>query len=433
MIRMAVANLFSRKLRTALTILGVVIGTTSIIVMLSLGYGMTSMMERQISGWGDLTILNVYSGYDERARKPKELTDQSIRDLEELPHVQAVMPNRRFSIRLKAKHFDPAYSNVLGMTLKEMEAFGLEIEEGRMLKQGDDSSVAIMGSDVVESFWPTHRPPAGAEPKKLDPLRSKIEIHTEDINWNTGESKTEYLQDIKVVGVLKPQTDREMNQAIYMDVDSFEKLKKDYESKSNPDGEKEQQNKKKTYNNLRLKVDNIDYVKEVSDAIKDMGYDSWGMQSMIDDARQEFKVVQAIFGGIGGISLIVASIGIANTMVMSIYERTREIGVMKVIGASIQDIKKLFLTEAAFIGVLGGVVGLLLSTLLSFALNSLGGQFVSNSMGMGPDGAPPQISIIPWWLYIVALTFGALIGLLSGYFPARKAMALSAIDAIKSE
>lgn len=152
------------------------------------------------------------------------------------------------------------------------------------------------------------------------------------------------------------------------------------------------------------------------------------MTDWLDSMKQDMLVTQAIFGGIGAVSLLVAAIGISNTMVMSIQERTKEIGIMKVIGASIKDIRSLFLLEAAAIGLLGGIVGLILSYGASFLLNNLLGGLMGG-MGMGET----KISIIPAYLAIAALVFTSLIGVISGYFPARKAMKISALDAMRYE
>ena len=125
-------------------------------------------------------------------------------------------------------------------------------------------------------------------------------------------------------------------------------------------------------------------------------------------------------------ALLVAAIGIANTMMMSIYERTKEIGVMKVIGCSLGNIRQLFLLEAAFIGLIGGIAGNILSLILSAVINLL----VS---GEALLGVPGNISYIPLWLMLASAGFAVLVGMAAGYFPAVRAMKLSPLAAIRNE
>ena len=120
--------------------------------------------------------------------------------------------------------------------------------------------------------------------------------------------------------------------------------------------------------------------------------------------------------------MVVAAISITNTMVMAIYERTKEIGIMKVIGASLQDIKALFLTEAAFIGFSGGIAGIVVSYVVSLLVNFVAGR----------QGSTMQSSI-PIWLALGGVVFSTAVGILAGYLPAQRAMKLSALTAIKTE
>ncbi len=133
-------------------------------------------------------------------------------------------------------------------------------------------------------------------------------------------------------------------------------------------------------------------------------------------------------GGIGAISLFVAAIGIINTMVMSIYERTREIAVIKVLGASFSSIRWLFLAESSLIGFLGGGLGLVISYILSFLINMYGSAMIG---AVGPDAQAVQISLIPLWLNAFSLFFGAVIGLLAGLYPAVRAMRLDPVTAMR--
>ena len=138
--------------------------------------------------------------------------------------------------------------------------------------------------------------------------------------------------------------------------------------------------------------------------------------------------MQAVLGGIGAVSLLVAAIGIANTMMMSIYERTKEIGVMKVLGCSLRNIREMFLLEAAFIGLLGGIAGNILSFVMSAVIN-----VVVGSSGVLSTGTDSSISYIPWWLVLLSMAFAVLVGVLAGYFPAKRAMKLSPLAAIRNE
>ena len=140
------------------------------------------------------------------------------------------------------------------------------------------------------------------------------------------------------------------------------------------------------------------------------------------------SVIAGAMASIGINGLDIAAIGITNTMVMSIYERTREIGIMKVIGCYLKDIRTMFLTEAGLIGFFGGICGVGLSYGISFLLNKFAG---GASIGMGMGGGT-SISSIPLWLSVLAIGFAILVALIAGFFPARRAMRLSALEAMRN-
>jgi len=186
----------------------------------------------------------------------------------------------------------------------------------------------------------------------------------------------------------------------------------------------------KGYSRIIVKVKDIKNVQNIQNQIKEMGFYADSLTDILESMQKTSSSIRIVLGAIGAVSLLVASIGITNTMVMSIYERTREIGIMKVIGSSLRDIKKLFLFEAAMIGLLGGIAGLLLSYSVSYGLNTAGFAL----MGFfSPGGDGVKTSIIPFWLAASAMLFTTVIGLVSGFYPARRAMNLSALEAIRKE
>ena len=158
-----------------------------------------------------------------------------------------------------------------------------------------------------------------------------------------------------------------------------------------------------------------------------MGFQTHSNAEYLESMKKQSAMIQAVLGGIGAISLLVAAIGIANTMMMSIYERTREIGVIKVLGCDLKNIKQMFLMEAGFIGFLGGVIGNVFSIIISVVINKV-------VAGMGAEmGITGGISYIPVWLVLVSLLFATLVGMAAGYFPALRAMRLSPLAAIRNE
>ena len=181
------------------------------------------------------------------------------------------------------------------------------------------------------------------------------------------------------------------------------------------------------YNQLLVNVDDMDHVVSLQKELQDLGYDAYSQAEWVESEQKTMGYIQAVLGGIGAVSLFVAAIGITNTMMMSIYERTKEIGVMKVLGCDLRNIRSLFLMEAGFIGFIGGVIGLILSLILSVVINKVA---AGANEYMGTTGG---ISYIPVWLALLSLVFAVMVGMVAGFFPARRAMRLSPLAAIRNE
>ena len=154
----------------------------------------------------------------------------------------------------------------------------------------------------------------------------------------------------------------------------------------------------------------MDHVSELQSLINSMGYSAMSDAEWIAQEQKTMDVIQLVLGGIGAVSLLVAAIGITNTMMMSIYERTKEIGIIKVLGCDMRNIQAMFLIEAGVIGLIGGVAGLLISYALSAVINIV----ASSSQLMELSG---NISYIPIWLAFASLIFAILVGMVAGFFP----------------
>ena len=195
------------------------------------------------------------------------------------------------------------------------------------------------------------------------------------------------------------------------------------------------------YDQVLVKAADLKSVPEVESQIKALGYETSSYEDMRKSLEEQSRAIQLILGGIGAVSLLVAAIGIANTMVMSVTERTREIGIMKALGCYVRDIRAMFLMEAGSIGLLGGVLGLLFSYIISVGINlfsfgAFGGggvtwELIKQALIGGEDVV--RTSVIKPELVIFALVFSVLVGLVSGYQPANKAVKISALEAIRNE
>lgn len=460
LILMSLRNLNRRKLRTFLTVLGVVIGSISIIMMISLGFGMTDSTKKQLASAGSLTQIDIYpanryGGMDEEDGKKKKtdkvakLDDATVEKLKKIPHVEAVLATEQFETQINVKNLQ-GYASIVGVDPVEYAKFDIKLDSGRMLQEGDVNQV-VMGRDVLRWLSNPQRPRMGAsQQEERDPLTTKMFLTLNqaggyDPEGNSNEAnKPKQKYQIEAVGVFRDD-DYENNYYIVMPIDYLRKMKKDakkLQAGNRQNGYNDymfggREDKENKYNNIKVKVDSVDNVQKVQEQIEAMGLKPHSLNDILVEINNSSKTQRLILGGIGAVSLLVAAIGISNTMVMSIYERTKEIGVMKVIGASVSDIKKMFLTESAFIGLLGGLVGIVLSFAISALINYLGVKygFAANMSGGGysPDFDPTQLkmSIIPAWLALASLVFSALIGIVSGYFPAKKATKLSALEAMR--
>ena len=443
---MAVSSLIRRKTRTLLTILGVIIGTASIVVMLSLGIAMDESFKEQIASMGDLTIIEIYNygggmaigpgGSQQQMQSPK-LDDASVAKLKKIPNVKGVMPIKRAYMKFGAGRY-VGHVPIIGIDPTNMEAFDFKVSKGRLLAS-NDKDVIVYGKNVHYNFYnPKLRNNyyGGMSDQPIVDLMTSKMVMTSDMNYgetridvdNQPDKPKPKVYDIKAIGELE-ESFSEKDYNIYMNITALEKIIEE-DRRNNRENVRNSSRNSDKYESISVKVFDFTQVEEVQAKIKEMGFQTYSLTEILNSMREQSKIIQGVLGGIGAISLLVAAIGITNTMIMSIYERTREIGVMKVIGADLDDIKKMFLIEAGMIGFWGGALGIAFSYGLSYLLNTIGGSLMGGGMGMG--GAS-KLSVIPVELALIGLAFATLIGLISGYSPARRAMNISALDAIRND
>jgi len=443
-IRMAFRNLFRSKVRTFLTILGIVIGTTAIIIMLSLGIAINTAFKEQMSKMGDMNVITVYPNYD-KAYDPRKMrrgewvdptvSKSELEQIAQIPNVEIVTPFYETSVKMEIGKY-VGYVNIVGLNPEAMKALGYKVSEGRLLEPGDTNQI-VFGFDVKQQFYnpKSNRRWFGYwdEEKDFNFLEDKIKM-TFELSYGDrfpgSTQKKPKLYNVVGVGILE-EGNWETAYRAFMSIDELMKLEEDFNKKNNPNNEnsRKKKNTEVGYRQAKVKVNDTRNVLDVQEQIRNMGLNAYSMVEVLEQANKTQAVMQGVLGGIGAISLLVAAIGIANTMIMAIYERRKEIGIMKVIGARIRDIRRMFLYESSMIGFIGGVIGVAFSYGVSHFLNTVGARFLSVNIGTGGS----KLSIVPVWLAILGMVFSAFIGLISGFLPARKATKLSALSAIQTE
>jgi putative ABC transport system permease protein len=306
-------NLLRRKTRTLLAVIGVVVGTCAIIVMLSIGFGMSANFEEQIASYGDLHLVNVYGGgmygpiIDTGDGQPAQLDDKAIAAFEKIKGVEAATPRLEEYMTIAIGKY-VAQVGIVGMRPEVMQKFGYELQEGRLLQPGDKFNL-VFGNQVPSWFYNPKKTMYSSwdGEAKVDVITDKIIItgdyeygqkrrySTEDIDYKTYKAKG--------VGLLA-NPNNETAYYVYTDLDSMKEIQADLRK-----ARKEPAVNQLTYNNAMVYVGDINDVQDVSDAIREMGFQTSSLNDWLEAMQEQSRMIQGVLGGIGAISLFVASPG----------------------------------------------------------------------------------------------------------------------------
>lgn len=391
-LRMALSSLLAHKMRSILTMLGIIIGVGSVIVVVAIGQGGEQMLKQQISGPGNTIDLMYQPSEEELASDPNaymkaSFTDEDIRRLKELDGVEQIVTSSSESMSVKFKE-DQIDANVTGINEGYIQVNSLTIEEGREFSEGDFLSgkrVGIISQSMAEELF-----------KENSPIG--------EIVWANG-------QPIEIIGALEESTGLfafGMNE-IYV---PFPMLRAAYGTND--------------YSSVSLQAASADELKDVGDRAAQLmndihgtedSYSVFNMEEIAAGIGQVTSIMTAIIGSIAGISLVVGGIGVMNIMLVSVTERTREIGIRKAMGATRGQILTQFLIESVVLTLIGGLIGI--------GLGYGGASLVSVFAGWP--------SLISWQVVAGGVLFSMVIGVIFGILPANKAARLDPIDSLRYE
>jgi len=389
-ILIAINNIKSNRMRSLLTILGIAVGIATIVFLVSLGYGLQELSVKKIASIAAINTLEVSPG----KTSVSKVDDALIAKIKEMPEVNSISP--LLSLGLKVDY--------LG---KKTDAVGSFVDDNYSKLEGVD--VVLGGffsnseSDIVVStalLKAVDLPSSDAVTKQFD---TTVII----VNPETKEKK-EIPKKFTVLGVVQ---DDSVSFA-YAPIKAVQ----------------DQITDSTVYNSLKVNIKDQSQIPSAKDKITSMGFTVTSIADTISQVDQIFRIIQMILAFFGLVALLVASIGMFNTMTIALLERTRDIGIMKSLGVRDRDVSKIFLTESSMISTLGGIIGVVLGYLTAKGIN-IGVNSLAKSVG----GEAQKLFSTPLIFAAGIVIFSVFVGFLTGFYPSRRASRLNPLDALRYE
>jgi putative ABC transport system permease protein len=419
-IRTALSNVGRRKLRSALASLGVVVGTLTIVIMVSLAAGVRQQINRQFASIGlDRLTVNPSGGgrrggfgppgFDQpgMAARKKIISAQDVNRWKELPGVSQIIPevNLPGSVGLELKWNGTNQAVRMSATEPmrggffqeppEAVAGSLELPEsgGIVLSQGSAQAFGYSSNDF-----------AGVIGQNVETI----------LRTSRGETQ---VYRLRVRGI-----SQERSRNIQVSIADRIAMKNWWFNSTNV-------LEREGYDSVAIRAADVTRASALTAQIQKEGFQVQSLEIFVQVANRIVTAITVMFTLIGSIALLVATIGIANTMVMAIYERTREIGILKAMGASRGEIRQMFMMEAGFIGLIGGVIGLLLGWLVGLGLN----QAIPIYLRYRELPVRGNFFVVTLTLAAGVIVFATFIGLVAGLLPAQRAAKLDPLQALRHE
>jgi ABC-type antimicrobial peptide transport system permease subunit len=427
------------KIRTALTVVGVIVGTAAIVALVGIGTGFESSITGQFEEMGLVKTIIVFPESMGRAipigqmigvtkeieyEKETVLDDKAIKKIKNIEGVKGVTPVILITNAKLQIGNNISILNMVAVNEYMIKQGWYEMELGEKIKEKDKRAINI-GNKVNKTFFNIN---TGKSISEIELLGEKGNIIiTQDITEEGMASTKKIVKfPVEIVGILKEiSVDEDLR--IYIPFELAKRLRK-------ISGATLLSLKEGEYMQLMVFSESVENVDRISEKLSKMGFNAMSMNQILGIVSVILIIVRSILGVLGGIALFVAAIGIVNTLVMSIYERFREIGIMKAVGASNKDISKIFLYEAGAIGFFGGVLGVITGFILGKALNAIALYFINKTSPLGYSPfAKISLFEVPYWLFFGSIIFSILVGIVAGVYPAKIAARLDPVDALRHE
>lgn len=427
---LAIGNLARARARLAMTAGGVLVGTTAVILLIALTIGLQNAAEASIGNDTSLTEIEVYPNYNfmpgaEQPESIPQLTVENVQQFWTISGVAFVLPMTRLQGGQITAGKYAGYADIIGIDPRLLPYLGLELEAGELkLEKGQ----MLIGAHVGDYFYDPKASGDTFESVTVDLYTTPFRLELYQYTGSTpGTRKIDGKPIGKIISgsrfdysILLPIEDvlayNEWITGNEFDPDTF------------------------VYDQVVVRSTSRETTNAVSTAIRELGFASGGMGEYLNQLNNFFGTMRLMLGGVGGVALLVAAFGVANTMTMAILERTKEIGLMKAIGATDRDVLTVFLIEAGLVGLSGGIAGVGLSFFLQNLVNQALANAPTDTSGGGGYFLPFDTSqiggnlfVIPPELALFALALATAVGLGAGLYPSLRAARLPPVIALKME
>jgi putative ABC transport system permease protein len=401
-LREAMESLLSNKLRSALTVLGIVIGVAAVIAMLAIGRGAEASINDQINSIGTNLVYIMPGAEDVRNPRPLTLGDaDALADSRQAPDVLYVAPVVQSSGQV-SRRGESIVTRIVAITPEYELVRNLDTTEGSGITQENlekRAAVAVLGSDVAEGLF-----------RRTDNL--------------VGESIRVQGQPFRVIGVLESKGGTGFtseDDQILVPLTTAQSRLVQRNSREQVDMILVQGVSTERLDQTVSQIERVLTARHRT-SLDEPDFSTINQQDILDIANQITGILTIFLGGIAAISLLVGGIGIMNIMLVTVSERTREIGLRKAVGARSRDILVQFLAESAVLSMLGGILGIILAWLIALAIGAIAAQ---NDVAITP--------VIEFDAVLLATLFSAAVGLFFGFYPARRASSLQPVEALRYE
>ncbi|MFJ7408380.1 MULTISPECIES: ABC transporter permease [unclassified Lysinibacillus] len=428
-----IQHIKKNKLRVFMTVLAATMGCAFLIVLASVGFGLQDSIRNEILSDENVTKIQVYDG--------SQFTEQQKDEIKTIENVNTVLETITINASAHSYFEDrDTNSNLILTNMKDFKDVTGKLAQGQYPTKPNEIIVGYhfgqsLLNDADRDTIKEKSKKAEAEGTYYDGneegyKQSVIgkEIELSLISNSNGASETEKVK-YTIVGVTKkPSYDWMIDNTVYVDSKQKEAIGSSFAALDDiPEDE--------VFNSeFNIYADSLEHVKPILEKLKDKGYNVYSVTEQLDQMDVFFLVLKIGLIFVGTIAVLIASIGIFNTMTMAVTERTREIGVLKAIGASPKLIQRLFLMESTFIGIFGTIIAVVISYAISFTANAILPLILKAATGEDTFGSSDiTFSLIPWQLVIIASAISIGVAMISGYRPARKATKIDVIQALRQE